>query len=312
MRVQLYQLRYVVAVADEGGFTKAAAQLDVAQPSVSAGVRALEEELGASLFQRRPGGEVVLTPAGEAVLPSARQALADCDAIQTAVDDLLGLRVGKLAVGAPPTVTSEILAPALAYLHERHPALKVSVRELGSRHLITSLEHEDVDLALVTTPVELPWVDTQPLLDEEMVLAVRHDHPLAGRSEISIAELEHVPLVMVREGYEFRQSILDACLDAGFSPTIAVDGLEIGGVLALTTAGLGAGVIPISAVSKDGPLETIPFSDVDLHRSLTIVSRQDRVMKPAATALIIALRDVVAARSKRVPGRRKARVRPAG
>lgn len=297
--MQLYQLRYVVAVADEGGFTKAAAQLDVAQPSVSAGVRALEEELGAGLFQRRPGGDVVLTPAGDAVLPWARQALADCDAVKTAVDDLLGLRTGRLAVGAPPTVTSEILAPALACLHERHPALKVSVRELGSRHLVTALEREEVDLALVTTPVELPLIQTQPLLDEEMVLAVRHDHPLAGRNEIGIAELERVPLVMVREGYEFREAIFDACLEAGFTPTISVDGLEIGGVLALTTAGLGAGVIPISAVSKDGPLETIPFCDVDLHRSVIIASRQDRVAKPAATALVDALQEIVAARSRR-------------
>src|ERR1700746_2639416 len=124
MDVQLHQLRYVVTVAEEGRFTRAAARLHVAQPSVSSAISALEHELGAPLFHRARN-EVVLTGPGEAFLPWARQVLADCEAGAAAVRALMGLRRGRLSLGATPSLTTNLLPPVLAGFHADHPGLEL-------------------------------------------------------------------------------------------------------------------------------------------------------------------------------------------
>jgi DNA-binding transcriptional LysR family regulator len=294
--MQLHQLRYMTAVAAEGGFTRAAAQLRVAQPSVSAAVRTLERELGTELFHRS-GGEVTLTPAGEALLPWARQALADCDAGRAAVGDLMGLRRGRLSLGATPTLTTQLLAPVLAGFHERYPGLELTIREDGSRRLVTALGRGELDLAVVILPIDQSWVRAEALVEEELVLTVARNHPLAGRSSVGIATLDGLPLVMFRDGYDLRESTLATCRAAGFAPTFSLEGLEMDGVLALTAAGLGAAVVPASVVVPDGPLVSIPFGDVQLRRTVGLASRQDRTMPPAARAFADALRSAVADRT---------------
>jgi DNA-binding transcriptional LysR family regulator len=296
--VQLQQLRYLTSVADERGFTRAAAQLRVAQPSVSAAVRALERELGIELFHRS-GGEVTLTAAGEAMLPWARQALADCEAGRAAVGDLKGLRRGRLSLGATPTLTTEVLAPVLADFHRRYPHLEVSLREGGSRHLVTALERGELDLAVVILPINHSWVRTEALADEDLILAVPRDHALAGEASVSIADLEDLPLVMFRDGYDLRESTLAVCRSAGFAPTFSVEGLEMDGVLAFCAAGIGAAVVPVSVIDPDGALLAIPFRDAQLRRTIGLASRQNRVPSPAARAFAEALRTALTGRDAR-------------
>ncbi len=306
--MQLHQLRYLVSVADEGGFTRAAAALHVAQPSVSAAVRALERELDTELFDRS-GGRVYLTPAGEALLPWARQALSDCDAGQTAVADLRGLRRGRLHLGATPTLTTEVLAPVLADFHRRHPNVDLSLREGGSRHLVAALERGELDLAVIILPITHSWVRTEALVNEDLILAVPRDHPLAGRRSVGIADLRDLPLVMFRDGYDLRESTLAVCRNAGFAPTFAVDGLEMDGVLALCAAGLGAAVLPVSVIEAGGPLVAVRFSDAQLQRTIGLASRQDRTPPPAALAFADALRTMIASLTGR-PGEGALRAGP--
>ena len=298
--MQLHQLRYMASVADEGGFTRAAAQLRVAQPSVSAAVRALERELGIELFHRS-GGEVTLTPAGEALLPWARQVLADCEAGRAAVGDLMGLRRGRLSLGATPTLTTELLAPILARFHSRYPHLELSLREEGSGRLVTALERGELDLAVVVLPVERSWVRTEPLVEEELVLAVPPGHPLAERTSVSVKDLDGLPIVMFREGYDLRESTLSVCRDAGFAPTFSVEGPEMDGALALTAAGMGATVVPVSVIDQGGPLIGVPFDDVVLRRTIGLAYRQDRRLPPAARAFADALRAEVVAPTSSPP-----------
>jgi DNA-binding transcriptional LysR family regulator len=287
--VQLHQLRYVVSVAEEGGFTRAADRLRVAQPSVSAAVRALERELGIELFHRS-GGRVRPTPAGDALLPWARQVLVDCEAGRDAVTDLMGLRRGRLSLGATPTLTTVVLAPVLADFHRRYPGLEVSLTEDGSRRLVTALERGELDLAVVILPIHHSWVRTEALAEEELVLAVPRDHPLAGRASVGVAELEGLPLVMFRDGYDLREATVAACRGAGFAPTYSVEGLEMDGVLALAAAGLGAAVVPASVAGPGTDLVAVAFRDADLRRTIGLAYRHDRTPPPAARAFADALR----------------------
>ena len=295
MAVQLHQLRYLVAVAEEGRFTRAAARLHVAQPSVSSAIAALETELGAPLLHRART-EVVLTGAGEALLPWARQVLADCEAGTAAVRDLLGLRRGRLVLGATPSLTTNLLPAVLAGFHATHPGLEITLLEAGSRDLVGRLEEGDMDLAVVILPVNRPWVETEPLLEEELVVAVAPGHPLAGRRQIRVKELADVPLVMFKDGYDLREATLTACERAGFVPTLALQGLEMDGALALAAAGVAAAVVPESVVAPAGPLRAIRFRGGALRRRVGLASRRDRPLSPSAKAFVSALAAHVADR----------------
>jgi DNA-binding transcriptional LysR family regulator len=288
MEVQLHQLRYVVTVAEEGRFTRAAAKLHVAQPSISSAVAALEHELGADLFHR-DHHSVTLTGAGEVFLPWARQVLADCESGAAAVRDLLGLRRGRLLLGATPSLTTNFLPPVLAAFHAEHPGVELTVREAGSQDLFDRLGDGEIELAVVILPADRPWVAAQPLMEEDLVLAVNRNHRLAGRRSVRIAELEHVPLVMFKNGYDLREATLQACRKAGFVPLTAVQGLEMDGALALVEEGVGAAVVPESVISRSSKLIAIRFRSGELRRTVGLASRRDHPLSPSASAFATAL-----------------------
>jgi DNA-binding transcriptional LysR family regulator len=278
----------MVTVAEERQFTRAAARLHVAQPSVSSAVAALENELGAPLFHRARN-EVVLTGAGEAFLPWARQALADCEAGAAAVRDLLGLQRGRLSIGATPSLTTNLLPPVLVAFHSQHPGLELTVHEAGSQDLVRRLEEGEIDLAVVILPVDRPWVETSALMEEELVLAVCDGHPLGSRRSIRVGELEGVPLVMFKDGYDLRETTIEACRRAGFAPVLAMSGLEMDGALALAGAGVAGAVVPESVVAPGGPLRAVHFRSGALRRTIGLASRKDRPLSPAADAFVAAL-----------------------
>ena len=293
--MQLHQLRYVVAVADERHFTRAAARLHVAQPSVSSQVRALERELGTPLFHRTRGA-VGLTAAGEVFLPWARQALADCEAGRAGVRELLGLRRGRLALGATPSLTTGLLPPVLAEFHSRYPGIALSMRQAGSRDLLVMLDGGLLDLAFVILPVDEPRITAVALADEELVLAVAPTHRLAGRRSVGVNVLRDEPLVMFREGYDLRGTTVAACREAGFEPVLALEGGEMDGVLAFAAAGLGAAVVPSTVISPDGPLRGVRFADGALTRTIALAGRGDRPRPRAAEAFVADLLALLTAR----------------
>jgi DNA-binding transcriptional LysR family regulator len=288
--MQLHQLRYVVCVAEERRFTRAAARLHVAQPSVSSAVAALEQELGAALFHR-DRSEVTLTGAGEVFLPWARQVLADCEAGAAAVRDLMGLQRGRLVLGATPSLTTNLLPPVLARFHTDHPGLEITVHEAGSQDLVERLGKGEMDLAVVILPVERSWVTSVELMEEELVLAVDRAHPFANRRSIRVGELEKVPLVMFKDGYDLRQATIEACRRAGFTPSIAMQGLEMDGALALAAAGVAAAVVPESVVTPSGPLRSVRFRGAGLKRTVGLASRRDRPFTPASESFVKALNE---------------------
>lgn len=289
MDMQLQQLRYFLEVVEAGSFTRAAAALHVAQPSVSSAIRALERELGAPLLHRSRGA-VTTTTAGETFLPWARQVLADCDAGRNAVSELLGLRGGRVAIGATPSLTTSVLPQVLGQFHFRYPQVSVTLHEAGSQDLVTRLEHAQLDLALVILPVTPHWVRTTPLFEEDLLVVVGPGHPLASRSSVPVADLRDVPLVMFRDGYDLKTTTVAACRQAGFEPVVAIDGGEMDGVLALTAAGLGAAVLPRTALTERPDLRAVRFEEPGLRRSVGVARRRDRILSRAGQAFLELLR----------------------
>ena len=302
MAVQIGQLRCFLAVADHRHFTRAARELGLAQPSVSAQVRGLEADLGSELFHRMKGN-VTLTPAGEALLPFARRILADVDAATSEVSDVAGLARGRLAIGATPSLAATLVPPVLARFHGAHPGIELTLREAGSMDLVAAVEEGVVDIALVILPVRHDVLETQALLREALVVAVARGHPVATRRAISVAELRDTPLVMFREGYDLRSATEAACRAAGFAPTFAVEGGEMDGVLRLTAAGLGAAIVPSLVVEPGGPLYAVRIERSALTRTVGLARRRDRRLSRAAQEFVDTVRGLVRDRSwlKRTP-----------
>jgi DNA-binding transcriptional LysR family regulator len=285
--VQLHQLTYVLAVAEEQNFTRAAARLHLAQPSLSRQVRLLERELGVQLFNRGPGqGLVTLTSDGEALLPFVRRVVADVESTGAEARALSGMARGRLAIGATPSLITRVLAPALVEFHTTHPGIDLLVVEAGSHQLVPQLASGEVDLALVVLPVTDPLVATVPLFDDPLVLAVAPGHALAAQPQVAVADLAGVPLVMFREGYDLRAVTLAACHEAGVEPHLVSQGGEMDGVLALVAAGLGAAVVPAIALPSDHTLAAIPFRHPGLSRTVALAHRNDRPLPRPARALV--------------------------
>jgi DNA-binding transcriptional LysR family regulator len=196
---------------------------------------------------------------------------------------------GRLSIGATPSLITRVLAPALVEFHASHPGIELLVVEAGSRQLVRQLASGEVDLALVVLPINDPLVGTTPLFDDPLVLAVAPDHPLAARHEVAMAELDGLPLVMFREGYDLREVTLAACREAGVEPRLVSQGGEMDGVLAFVAAGLGAAVVPAIAMPAESKLTAIPFHYPGLSRTVALAHRADRPVPRPAQALVAQL-----------------------
>ena len=291
--MELHQLEYFVAVAEEASFTRAASRVHVAQPGVSAQVRRLESELGQQLLDRS-GRSVRLTEVGSAVLPFARAALDAVANARLAVDDLAGLVRGQVTVGMVSGCALPALAELLAGFHDRHPGVAIALVEDNSDRLVDRLRDGRLDLALIGWAEQTPAdIDSVVLVDEELVAVVAPGHPLAGTGAgagaragagaITIRQLRDLPLVSLPRGTGVRTALDAACAAAGFTPRIVFEASALPMVVELAGRGLGLAVVPASIPNGPGILR---LTDPQLRSRLELAWRCAPAANPAARALI--------------------------
>ncbi|MDY7086879.1 MAG: LysR family transcriptional regulator [Actinomycetota bacterium] len=287
MDVQLQQLRYFLMVEKTRHFTQAADILGVSQPTLSKQIHTLEATLGAPLFERIRGG-VSLTAAGQTLFPLAQRMVADADAAQEAVSDIVGLRRGEVRLGATPSLCSSLVPEVLRTFRAAHADIQLYVNEGGSQDLIENLQAHTLDLALIVQPEE--GVDdslsTTSVLRESLVVAsVADGPPPTPHARIALSELEHTPLVMFRAGYDIRGVTLEACQKAGFTPKFAVEGGEMDAVLAFVEAGLGVALVPSMVLANRPLLRATPLAPPGMRRTIALAHRRRSVLPHAAQAL---------------------------
>jgi DNA-binding transcriptional LysR family regulator len=292
--MNLRQLRYLVALADERHFTRAAAREHVAQPALSQQIRSLEAELGTSLVQRTTR-KVAMTQAGEVLVVRARRALAELDAAGAELQALAGVQAGRLSVGALHTMGPVDLSLLLATFHERYPAVELTVREQSSEELAEMLRDDEVDLAFlsVTERIQSRGLALRPLVSEELVVALPTDHRLASSEQLRLRDLARESFITFREGARLRELLVSSAARAGFVPRIALESNESRRIRSLVSRGLGVAILPRSDAA--GPGSEVAVCDLvepSLVRDITLASRAERRPSPAAEAFVVLTLDV--------------------
>jgi DNA-binding transcriptional LysR family regulator len=293
--MDLRQLEYVVAVADEHSFTRAAARCHVVQSALSAQVARLERELGVTLFHRT-SRSVRLAPAGELLLPHARSLLRGAEVARAELDAFAGVVTGRLRLGMVSTAGRGVppVEQALLAFHERHPAVEIAVQDTGSRSMAERVRAGDLDLAFVGL-----FADQVPaglvhhlLADEPLVAVVARTHPLAGRAGVSLRDLAATgPSVEMRDESGLRLQADAAFARAGVERTVAFELGTSDAVVRFAGLGFGAGLVPASTAAAASGVAVLTVDDPAARHPVGLVHRAPAPSTPSARAFLDLLLD---------------------
>ncbi len=279
----LTELKYVVAVAEERHFGRAAERCFVSQPSLSTAVRKLENELGAQIFERGHG-EILVTPVGERIIAQARRVLSEAARITAIAEAGTDPLSGPLHLGVIHTVAPYLLPGLVAELRQLAPKMPLDIEENMTATLDQLLRSGQIDAAILALPYETPGIDLIPLYEEEFKVIVPKDHPWARRRTIDIDELDDENLLLLSIGHCFRDQVLAACREFSRPPGSGRQGNSLETIRSMVGSGIGISVMPATALT--GPhasplVRAIDFRAPRPSRRLVLATRQ-QFSRPAA------------------------------
>jgi LysR family hydrogen peroxide-inducible transcriptional activator len=289
--MELSQLRYVLAVAEAGNFTRAATRSNIAQPSLSQQIIKLEKELGHKLFHRL-GRKAVLTEAGTAFVERARRILFEVeDATRELGDSPTFDR--RITVGAIPTLAPYLLPTLIARCRRRHPNLQVNIREDFKSTLIREMLEGELDLALVALPVEESSIQVEVLWKEPLLLVVANDHALASKGGVTAADLAQETFVLLGSSSSLAAQVRRFCGDNHIEPRIGSRCAQVATVKALVATGAGISILPSGAMSEEdrGSLTYVELSDAEPTREIAVLKHMQRYQSRGAEQFLAVVRE---------------------
>jgi LysR family transcriptional regulator, hydrogen peroxide-inducible genes activator len=298
--MELGQLRYFCAVVDAGGFSRAAQRIHVSQPSLSQGIRKLEDELGARLFDRL-GRTVRLTELGRAFLPRARGVLRELESACGEVQERKASVGGAICVGVIPTIAPYFLPPCLAAFSRKHPEGRVTVVEEITPLLVERLRAGAMDVAIVALPLPVRSHEFEilPLLTENLYAVLPNRHPMSRHRTMSLDDLRDEPFLLLRDGHCFRETAVAACKRAHLNPQIIFESGQFSSILGMVSAGFGVSIIPEMALEKRPGCHFVPLADDRAARTIGAVTLKGK----SATRLQQAFLDHLRAQPSSRPDR---------
>jgi LysR family hydrogen peroxide-inducible transcriptional activator len=287
----LNELRYIVAVAQERSFGRAAAKCFVSQPALSVAIQKLEDELGTPLFERGKN-EVTATPVGERIVEQAQKVLEEAARIKELAQAGRDQLVGVLKLGVIYTVAPYLLPDLIPALHERAPDMPLEIEENLTENLETALKSGRVDAAIIALPFNPPGVVTEFLYEEPFQVVVPLGHKWARRKSVSPDELPGEHTILLNVGHCFRDQVLDTCpeLNRADAHVTRTNSLET--VRNMVASGLGVSVLPRDALTPKWHSQLVvpvPFTRPTPSRRIALAYRK-RFPRPDA---ITALREAV-------------------
>jgi DNA-binding transcriptional LysR family regulator len=291
--MDLRQLEFVVAVAEERSFTRAAARCHVVQSALSAQVARLERELGVTLFHRT-SRSVRVAPAGELLLPHASALLRGAELARAELAAFSGVVTGRLRLGMVGSTgrSAPRVEQTLLEFHRQHPAVEITVHDTGSRHTADQVRSGDLDLAFVGLAAgQVPdGVVHRLIADEALVAVVDRASPLAGRSRVTLAEVAAAgPLIEMRAESGLRLQVDAAFERAGVLRTVAFELATSDAVVRFAGLGFGAALVPASAAAGASDVVVLPLDDPGARHPIGLVHRSPAPSAPSARAFLTLL-----------------------
>ena len=283
--MELHQLRYFVAVADEGSFSRAAAKVRVAQPSLSQQIRKLEAEVGQPLFDRLPRS-VVLTEAGRCLIDYARQILASVGDARRCVDELKGEVAGRVAVGAIPTIAPYVLPELVVTFQERYPQVTLEIVEDVTDGITRRIEIGELDVALASTCHPSPTLQRESLGTEPLLMLVPEKHPLAKKNLVEFDDLKSQRFLLLHEMHCLSQQVNHLLESRRLRPEIALAGSQLSTIANMVAASIGISIVPQMMVQHHATpgCVSVPFAPPVPERELNFLSNPRRFQSKAAAA----------------------------
>jgi Transcriptional regulator len=307
--MELRQLQYAAQLAADKNFTRAAEKLHIAQPSLSQQLSKLEKELGVLLF-RRSTNSVELTYAGSRFVEHAQQILDMVEQLKQEMEDISQLARGQLTIGSLPITGSHVLPLVLPVFQAEYPGIEIILTEDTSANLEMLAIQGKTDLSLLTLPLPEPSLSYEPLIEEEICLAVPPTHPAAIREPvrndgqmavIPLSEMRQEPFITLKQGQGFRQIAIDLCKRAGFTPRIVFESTNIETVQALVAAGMGVALVPemITRTARNRFTPVYFRLQGAPTRTVVIAYKSGRYLSKAAEAFIKTATEVVGTARRR-------------
>ncbi len=286
--MELHQLKYFVAVAETGSFTRAAERVGVTQPTLSEQILRLESKkhgLNRRLFDRL-GRKVVLTEAGQVLLGHAQAILAAVKEAERAVRD--SAEGGSLRVGAIPTVAPFLLPELITRFRKDHPTVQLQLQEDLTERLLADVFAGELDVALMALPIRDDRLHIEKLFTEPLVMALPPKHRLVAKSEVKLADVVEEPFILLDDIHCFGDQVLSFCHRSGLEPRVVCRGEQIVTLLAMVAAGQGISVVPEMAATADTARQCVyrPLSRPVPTRTLCAVWHKQRYRPPSLRALV--------------------------
>jgi len=283
--MEIHQLRYFVAVAEVGSFSRAAARVRVAQPSLSQQIRKLEAEVGQPLFDRLPRS-VVLTEAGHCLIDYARKILSSIDDARRCVGELTGEIGGKLAVGAIPTIAPYVLPKLVRKFQEHYPAVTLEIVEDVTDGITRRIEAGELDVALASTCRPSPTLRRESLGNEPLLALVPEGHPLAKKTQVEMDDLKSQRFLLLHEMHCLSRQVHHLLESRHLQPEIALAGSQLGTIANMVAAGIGVSIIPQLMVNHQATPGCVsrPFAPPVPERELNLLYNPLRFQSKAAGA----------------------------
>lgn len=288
----LTELRYIVAVAREKHFGRAAKSCFVTQPTLSLGIKKLEDELGSSLFERGAKNEVRTTATGDRVISQAQKVLEEADAIKTIAELNSDPLAGSLRLGVIYSIAPYLLPKLIPIIHHDAPKMPLLIEENYTAVLLEQLKQGKLDVIVIALPFNEPGVITQALYDEPFVVATPRDHSWRTKKQIKPKELVNENLLLLGPGHCFRDQVLKICPEYNQQSQNAMQdtlqGSSLETMAHMVATGVGITVLPCSsAVSHVHAelLSMIPFTQPEPYRRVALAWRKTYPRPEAIEAL---------------------------
>lgn len=289
--MKLIALRYLVAFADEGSFSRAAGRCGVAQPTLSVALQNLEAELGVTLIERSKT-LVALTDIGHQVVAQARRTLDDAHRIEMIVQQEKDPLAGDFRLGVIHTIAPYLLPELIGSLRGVAPEMKLYIEESMTALLADYLKYGNIDAAIIALPFDLPGIETRPLYDEDFEVVVPKGHRWAKRKRIRSDEIRGDEVLVLKAGNCFREQVLDACPEISHAEGSLHQGHSIETIRCMVASGYGISVLPGGALSGpygNGMVTAIPFEAPAPLRRVALAWRGGYVRPRAIEAIIAAV-----------------------